>query len=441
MQQDTLSLDSASYTITPEQDGDTSSPFRIDLPMRAFDNNFHVNLKRMYDYLNVKYISPKFIYPLSTIAGDGGDGKKNAPHFIHSSSNHQFPPIRPESCGYVEWILRMVYLAVFYFWFTTCCFFFRPKPATGSNEDESLQQYLERIRLPRHFSRHYLLPLMSSVTTCSHDALLNFPAIDCVEYAKKTYRQPHYVAVEGVQEVQTKIAKGRNIRFGATVTAVENTGSRVRVSWTENNDESKKVNSAVFDHVIMAVPPNVVGAIYQPLQGALDHIPVAFGESVVHRDTSTIPDCGRSLKRPSPSQPPSSSTSSSFLDHPQVMHICSTPSSTESIHEHPSSILVTNFPISPIDPTKVIHRARFTRVLRTPKSRALVERIFSRDNNPNARHDHGEKKELSWRNGDGNVWLVGAWCWDGMVLLEGCIVSAMRVAGDLGVEVPWMTKG
>lgn len=357
-------------------------------------------------------------------------GRKPPPHFIHSSSNHQFPPIRPEACGYVEWILRTVYLAVFYFWFTTCCFFVRPRPATASREDESLREYLERIRLRRHFSRHYLLPLMSSVTTCSHDALLNFPAIDCVEYAKRTYRQPHYVAVEGVQEVQTKIAKGRDIKFGATVTAIENTGSQVRVSWTENSDEEKKVNSSVFDHAIMAVPPNVVGAIYQPLQGVLDHIPVAFGESVVHRDTSTIPDVGSSLKRPSPP-----SLSSPF-DQTQIMHICSTPSSTESIHEHPSSILVTNFPISPIDPMKVIHRAKFTRVLRTPKSRAVVERIFSSGNGSNA---HNEKKEL-WRNGDGNVWLVGAWCWDGMVLLEGCVVSAMRVARDLGVDVPWMAE-
>ena len=35
------------------------------------------------------------------------------------------------------------------------------------------------------------------------------------------------------------------------------------------------------------------------------------------------------------------------------------------------------------------------------------------------------------------MYLAGGWCWDGMVLLEGCIVSAMRIARDLGVDVPW----
>ncbi|KAH0602386.1 uncharacterized protein H6S33_008725 [Morchella sextelata] len=37
----------------------------------------------------------------------------------------------------------------------------------------------------------------------------------------------------------------------------------------------------------------------------------------------------------------------------------------------------------------------------------------------------------------GGVWVVGGWAWDGMVLLEGCVVSAMRVARDFGVEVEW----
>ena len=43
----------------------------------------------------------------------------------------------------------------------------------------------------------------------------------------------------------------------------------------------------------------------------------------------------------------------------------------------------------------------------------------------------------AWVNGQDNVWLAGAWCWDGMVLLEGCVVSAMRIASDFGVAIPW----
>jgi hypothetical protein len=48
-----------------------------------------------------------------------------------------------------------------------------------------------------------------------------------------------------------------------------------------------------------------------------------------------------------------------------------------------------------------------------------------------------DDKALAWVNGQDNIWISGAWCWDGMVLLEGCIVSAMKVAQDFGVAIPW----
>ena len=391
--------------------------------MRALDKGYHNNLKRMYDYLAIEYTSPKFIYPLSAISAD--DENKTSPYYIHSSSNHQVPPIRPKSCGFVTWALRTMFLAVCYTWFTVCCFLLKPKPATLSTEDESLRQYLARIRLPSSFSKYYLLPLLSSITTCPHDALLNFPAIDCVEYAKRTYRQPHYTVVGGVQNVQAKISEGQITRLGATVTAVDNIGTMVRVSWTDSN--AKEAHSKDFDHVIMAVTPNVVGTIYKPLQEAMSSIPVVFGESVVHHDISTIPDCSQSLQKVSRKAHQSS-------DQRQIMHICSNSSSTESIHQQSSSVFVTNFPIRPIDPSKVVHRTRLARVLRTPRSRKVVNQIFAVDGSENG----DPEKEQFWRNGAGNVWLVGAWCWDGMVLLEGCVVSAMRVATSLGVEVPWM---
>ncbi|KAF7595457.1 hypothetical protein BBP40_006079 [Aspergillus hancockii] len=417
--QDQLSLDSASHTITSED----NRTYRVDVPMRAFDDGFHNNLKLMYDHLGVQYTSPKFIYPLSTISAT--DGKKMSPHFIHSSSNHQVPPIRPEGCGFVEWVLRTLYLALCYFWFTACCFLVEPNLATTANEDESLRQYLERIQLPRYFTRKYLLPLMSSVTTCSHDELLDFPAIDAVDYARRTYRKSHYTVIGGIQNVQTKISSEQSVRLGAVVSKVENIGSKVQVIWTDS--KSKEVQSKQFDHVVMAVTPNVVGAIYEPLRKIMGSIPVNRGESVVHSDTSTIPRCGQSLRK-------FSAKAQQSLDPTQILHICSNSSATEAIHEHPCSVLVTSFPIAPIDPSKVIHRARLTRVLRTPESRKIVNQIFA------GKFDHStQEKEKLWYNGTGNVWLAGAWCWDGMVLLEGCVVSAMRVAASLDVEVPWLT--
>ena len=82
----------------------------------------------------------------------------------------------------------------------------------------------------------------------------------------------------------------------------------------------------------------------------------------------------------------------------------------------------------------VLKSASFYRGLRTPRSRRVVNDMFA-DRTTNFRAV--DEKQSTWRNGDDNVWVVGGWCWDGMVLLEGCVISAMRVAGSLGVDVPW----
>ena len=116
----------------------------------------------------------------------------------------------------------------------------------------------------------------------------------------------------------------------------------------------------------------------------------------------------------------------------------------------------------------IIHRTSFTRVLRTVSSRRTVNWIFStrgkqqqqqqqqqRQRRRRRRrwqrqcqeprllgHDEEGSEEhglgrVAWRNGDDGIYLVGGWCWDGMVLLEGCVVSAARVAEEMGATVPW----
>lgn len=368
----------------------------------------------MYDYFGITYGSPRFIYALSTLSNAQAD-----PYFIHSSNNHQLPPLRPNGLSWISWLIEVCYLAVCYYWFTACCFFVTPHTAESAGTEETLRQYVDRIRLPQYYVANYLLPLMSSVTTCSHEALMDFPAVDLVDYERRTFRQKHYTVLGGVHRVQAKLSENLTHTLGAKVTAVENVGTKVQVSWTNTDGQS---NSRLFDHVILGVTPDVVGAIFQPLRSAMAAVPTAKVQSVVHRDFSRILNASQSIWK--------QMSWGSGESAPQPIHMCSKDGATESIHEHPSSALITTYPIAPIDPEKVEYTATFTRVLRSAASRQIVNRIFGR-------RSADEKSQL-WRNGDGNVWLVGGWCWDGMVMLEGCLASATRVANALDVEVPWM---
>ena len=309
-QQDKLSLDSASHTISP-QGGEGDKQERLDLPMRAIADGYYENLKRMYDYFGITYGSRRFIYSLSTLSDSSHE--QVSPYYVHSSNNHQIPPLRPEGLSWARWLIETCYLALCYYWFTACCFFVAPRTVESSGAEESLRQYVGRICLPWYYVKHYLLPMMSSVTTCSHDALLDFPAIDVVDYERKTFRKTHYTVLGGVQRVEKELSKGLKNRLATKVTSVENVGTEVKVTWANTLDGQS--HSKLFDHVILAVTPDVIRAIFEPLRSAVAAVPTITVQIVIHRDFSKIIDCSKSLWRQIASNRSESA--------PQPFHICS----------------------------------------------------------------------------------------------------------------------
>jgi hypothetical protein len=391
----------------------------------------------MYDFLGVEYQPQRFLFGFSSIASKLSCTSQKTTerlHFVHSSNNHIRFPMRPQNATLISHLFEIGYLMMWYAWFTICCFFVPPLPATRTITCESFRSYIQRIHLPRYFVSSYLLPLFSSVVTCPHEALLEFPAHDLIDYKKKTNGDQHYTVSGGVNEVQRKLSQGLQIRKSARVVLVEPQTQGARVCWESTlGDPTSDTSEAIFDRVILAVPPNVVQAVFKPLQYEMSQIPTISVQSVVHTDETTI---GRL-----------SGTDNLHSLHPktlikgsdaQIIYLrtfAQGKPQTESIHVQPSGLLVTTCPVSVINPTKTTQSSTFTRVLRTPESRQIITDVFNRISSDSPLRQ--EKSKTQWRNGDEGVWLVGGWCWDGMVLLEGCIVSSMSVADAFGVEVPW----
>jgi hypothetical protein len=281
--------------------------------------------------------------------------------------------------------------------------------------------------LPRYFVTFYLLPLLSSVATCSHKALLQFPARDLTEYKRQSAGGQH-CTVSGLHQVQTTLGSGLEARFSAVVTKVEVLQNQtLNVVWNTSDKGSKE---EIFDQVILAVAPDIAGRIFQPLRKATAQIPTTTVQSIVQGDGMK---CAAN-----------DGTANGFAQSgsraAQTIHFHTSASlaQTESIHVHASGATVTTCPFSDIlsSTHNFLRSVTFLRALRTPRSRCVVNDLFGENLNPTSPL-LDEKHSSSWRNGNDNVWLVGGWCWDGMVLLEGCVVSAMRVASALDVDVPW----
>jgi hypothetical protein len=221
--------------------------------------------------------------------------------------------------------------------------------------------------------------------------------------------------------VQDRLIEGIDITLNARVTAVDKMAHGVRILWAQSDGSREEMYTDCFDKVILAVAPDVVGRIFKPLEHHMHRIPTTIVESVVHTDWAVLN--GSDAKK-------------TDRQGAQLIHLNTSAQDThktEAHHLQPCGVVVTTCPFSPLSPQSVTHSASFTRVLRSSESQRIVNAIFGEE--PNSCAD--EKSVPLWRNGDENVWLVGGWCWDGMVLLEGCVVSAMRVAAAFDVEVPW----
>lgn len=408
----------------PSRDAKGSSVW-ADVPMRAFAGGFYRNLIRMYDYLGIKYHAQPFLFSFTRLPRHQQSSPTPScipgPQMVYASNFHQIPPI-PRTMDLIHWLMEAVFAVACYAWFTLCCFFVAPyseDPRMGT-PGESLDHYLRRIWMPQTYVTNYLLPLISSVCTCSHQELLCFPASDVLDYKRRTHRQQHYVVAAGVQSVQQKLLEGVDVRLGLQLTEVVPQETGVQIKYTALDG---KTSSEYFDLVVLAVSPDVAASLFSPVQSQLSDIPTTTVETVAHTDGASIVPMLHATSTSPKSSP-------GTLNSTQRIHFFSTDNITESVHEQPNSILVSTNPLLALDKAKIIRSASFTRVLRSPRSRLIVNSIFPDRNQP-------KSKPASWRSGDNGVYLAGGWCWDGMVLLEGCIVSAMRVAVDLGVSVPW----
>ncbi|KAF5511554.1 hypothetical protein CGCS363_v002526 [Colletotrichum siamense] len=451
-QAESLSFDSASVAIRDEKSGNIE---RIDLPMRALAGGYYANVMRMYDHLGIPYHPIRFLFsfakalPGRKVEGTPAKAKEGAgrapgEYFVHASNLHQVPPW-PGNRGVIAHFVEILYLIICQFWFTAACFWVHPR-TEGSDGGESLEEYLERIWLPRRYTTHYLLPLISSVSTCTHAEMLAFPASDVVNYKKKSHGEQHYTVCGGVHQVESRLAEEmKEVRLGARVTQVTTIADgRVKIHWQSTRDGGVSTMEEDFDRVVLAVSPDVAARIFTPLRKTLDKIPTIRVESSILRPANSNATDIFSVIDDETSHPKACAHHQGSSMPSQVICLRTDfgrETRTEALHTMPGGTVVSTCPLDPAAEAKrVLRTARFTRTLRTTQSRAVVQRIIRGSGTVDKKTDK-DANEIGWKNGEDNVWVTGAWCWDGMVLLEGCLISAMRIADDFGVNVPWRGDG
>ncbi|KAM4067977.1 hypothetical protein HRG_009712 [Hirsutella rhossiliensis] len=223
------------------------------------------------------------------------------------------------------------------------------------------------------------------------------------------------------------------------VTSVEADRGCLLVCWQSTGDAGCHVLEQHFDRVVLAVSPDVAARVFWPLASTLHEMPTKRVESYILSSEpgalsiasgqDSVAGCSHHCGEAWPAQVITVRT-----------QFDGDASRTQALHAMPGGALVSTCPLEPATDSKAVLRtASFTRTLRTTASRAAVQSIMGLDKvfRQDAQDEAQGSSYPGWVNGEDNVWLAGSWCWDGMVLLEGCVVSAMRVAENFGVRIPW----
>ncbi|KAJ3481520.1 hypothetical protein NLG97_g7802 [Lecanicillium saksenae] len=422
---------------------------QIDLPMRASAGGYYDNLMRMYHFVGIPLHPIRFLFTFAKATTSNASpktipltpqtaGEATGAYFVHASNLHQLLPPRPESRSLIAYLFEIAYLIICHFWFSVACFVVAPRTgaAAPGGECEDLREYLKRIWLPRRYITHYLLPLMSAVSTCSHAEILRFPASDIVNYKRHSTGQQHYAVCGGADQVQRKLSEGiHDVRLATRVLSVQPVDGKVVLRFQTDDGEATE---QAFDRLVLAVSPDVAGRLYSPVESLLQEIPTVYAESsVLTHDVSTHSVIGYGGQGEGALSCAHHSSTGNMPAQVLTFRTLFTgdDSKTEAMHAMPSGVVVSTCPFASECGKGTLHSAGFIRTLRSKHSRSVVQAIMRE-----AQPENGGKEDeetMTWVNGQDNVWLAGAWCWDGMVLLEGCVVSAMRVAQDFGVAIPW----
>lgn len=464
---------------------------RIDIPMRVFSGEYYANLFKLVAEFNVPAKPRRFLFVFTR-------EEHERPYFVHASNGHRkIPPIpmpNPSLISSIKHYVLMLTVALCYAVFAFGVKFIPPKvskPGSEATKTETIEQYCRKLWLPQFFLNDYLVPLFSSVATCSHEDFRNFPAVYITDYKKYTSGNDHN-SVTTMQAVQEKLVSNNlRVKLMHPITNIESArDGTVKVTIVDLENGAKE-SVEVFDKVITATSSHALARLYEPARPMASQLPICEAEVVVHTDY-TIMSHVISRRGPLADKPLSELTAAEFLAstewlNPQsstadilALQTRRSPSGeewTEATHVHSSGILVTVRPViysnkgqaseSPtygsmnktprlppayvIAESKVAHKAVFYRMLSNPHRRELIRGAFSKNvptaSPPRRTGDKGDKERLlngsnghevpQWRNGDGHVYAVGSWPCDSLTLLENCVRTALTVAETLGAEVPF----
>ncbi|KAF9454942.1 hypothetical protein P691DRAFT_770043 [Macrolepiota fuliginosa MF-IS2] len=288
---DVLGMDAASVSLTNSQ---PKKQWRIDVPLRAFQEGYYPQLIAMYKRLDIKMRQANFSYSYSFFSPPGPHQKRKiTTTFIYNGlsgrtsfgmpsylvDTPQFPQssifgkLFTELWTWVVFILMTLEILFCFFIFVLYSVpFFRSPSAENQPFKEWAKEVTPNSFLARwvgldiawqSYVRDIIVPMLSGVCTATEDDVLDYPAELFLDFIWLTIGTHHYVLANGVREAVAQLSKDlKHIHVSAPITSVTmDPGAPHLASLTCATALGGQETFHGFHHVIFATEANTAASI------------------------------------------------------------------------------------------------------------------------------------------------------------------------------------
>lgn len=273
-------------------------------------------------------------------------------------------------------------------------------------KNKTLEEFFSENRYDDMFWRGLILPLLSTISTCTYEHLLRYPAEDLLKMVQDLIFQASLYRLQGgTRALVDKLASGLTFISGKRVSLVSLKENKVLV-------KNEAGNQSEFDYVVVATQANqtsFLGSEFAAERSLLESFVFDRGELVLHRD-----------QRVMPVQRKNWTVLSYLMDQnfrQAMFSVWVNPVEPSLTPCEP--IFQTWNPLIPIEAKNIISSIHLDRAVVTKSTLAAQHQLLEMTNQPDRR-----------------VFFCGSWSYPGIPLLESAARSGIRVAKRLGAKLP-----
>ncbi|KAJ3986320.1 hypothetical protein F5890DRAFT_1005281 [Lentinula detonsa] len=502
----TLGMDSSSIVLpVPGKD----QKWRIDVPMRSFQSGYYNTLISLYKHLGISFRKTDFSYSFSRLIPKNDDNSRQITTDIIYNGNSGIAGVSiPSSMRLSGKVLSSIHAAAaeayVYGIFLLMCIkllilyirvlllsipIFRPQDveemtfrtwSTSMIPRGSLARWTSLDLAWMEFTQAVLVPLFSAVCTAPESDIYDHPVEEFLDYMWLTFGHHHYVALNGVQEVVSKLISGvQHVHLSSPISSIQiDPDDPSTCSIHVSNRDKARVHTG-FHHIIFAtqavravpllesfassLPPHAKAKrrAVEDQVACLRQFTYCSTLVINHTDPSLLPDDIQdkrdlnliSLDRNSH---PSKTQEVNLSEVEDAWSLrCLPPSYTMATHvltppegypAHLTTIYQTTNPIIEPRESRILSVATLERAVLTVQSKQALKGLnveYERKWWQGAGQGKSRLGPLQGaRRGDEldqtpGIWICGSYAYSGIPLLEGCVVSAKNVVQQ-GI---WKSEG